>query len=224
MDKSLKFYEQRNEVLFVLFAAEKCIKKPLTRIEIQKIIYLSNSLSPLRDFILDYFDFRVWNNGPYSKDIQRTLNNLVGQRYLNMVEYTIKQKESKYNENSKYIISNIGRDTVNELIGIQIKKEEYEWILSVLRLISHFGIENVVKIVYEEPTFKNLKNSSNGFGAEIPIYNENKNKIVELAQELKNIGEQDFGYSFNKPGDILLAVFDYLFSEIHQICEELYHG
>lgn len=214
MNKDIRFYEQRNEVLFVLNAADVYLKKPLTRIEVQKIIYLSNTLSLLKDFIMDYFDFKVWYNGPYSKDIQRTLNNLVGQRYIKMTYYRVETKGNDKNEKTKYVIEESGKKVVEELLCFDTKKEDYEWIVSIIRLVNHYGIENLVRIVYEEPTFKELKKSNDNFGASLNIYDENRNKLIKVARELQRIGKQDFGYSLDKPGDILLAIFDYLYAEI----------
>lgn len=214
MKDEILFYERRNEVLFILSAAQKHINKPLTKTQIQKIIYLSNSLSLLKDFIIDYFDFKVWHNGPYSKQIQRTLNNLVGQRYINMTEYKIDITDSDQNDKAKYAISNEGENVVLKLLDVNTKKEEYEWIITITRLVSYYGMNNLVDIVYAEPTFKELKGSSNGFGMELQIYDQKKNALMRLAQEFQDIGKRDYGYTFEKPSDVLLALFDYMYSEI----------
>lgn len=214
MHKSDKF-EKRNEILFVLMAAKQIMNVSLTRIEMQKIIYLINILAPLKSLILDYFEFKVWHNGPYSKDIQNTLNNLVALNLVEMPDYKIKNNNNKISEMSKYTISPLGENIVSQLILYDAKQEEYQWILSIVRLVNLYGINNIVEIVYQEPTFKYLKNKNDGFGSTIYINEIDDNKLISLIKEIKKIGEQDFGYRFDKPEDILLAVFDYLYSEIH---------
>lgn len=203
--------ERKNEILFALRAIKKVINRPVTRIEVQKIIYLTNILAPLKDFILDYFEFTVWHNGPYSKEIQNSLNNLVSRRLVKMKQYKIKRSNGRSFETSKYVINIHGERVINKLIKFKQKKEQYAWVYSIVRLINLYGIDNVVKIVYQEPTFKHLK--ENSFGSNIPINDIANNKLLFLAKEIKSIGEEEFGYKFDKPEDILLAIFDYLYSE-----------
>jgi hypothetical protein len=207
-------YKRRNEILFVLYATNKILRKPLSRIEVQKAVYLCNVLSPLKDFILDYFEFRVWNNGPYSSEIQNTLNNLVALRYIKMDNYNIKIVNMKKNESSYYSIIDRGMNVVEKLIDLPDENDQYKWIQSIIKLIGIYGIQNIVKMVYQEPTFKNLKKDIKNRGKAIPIYDDDKNEILELFKFIKEIAEEEFKYLIDTPEKVLLALFDYLYSSI----------
>jgi len=208
-------YKRKNEVLFILYAANKILREPLSRIEVQKSVYLCNVLAPIKELILDFFEFRVWNHGPYSSEIQNTLNNLVALRYIRMNDYNVRTNNNVKYESSYYSILDKGILVVEKLIEYPDEKEQYLWIQSIIKIIGIYGIKNIVKIVYEEPTFRFLKQNENNRGQAIPINNVCQNKIIDLFKMIKDIAVNEFRYMVETPENVLLAVFDFLYSSIY---------
>ena len=160
----LKNYHMANEVLYVLDAVDNCSKEIVSKLALQKLLYLSSSLAPLKDIILSYLRFLYKQRGPYSKDIQNTVDHLVALGLVEVVSFE-KTYEGKY-ALTDYKISEPGKEAVKLLRAYNLEDEKYWWINTVTRLAISYtkaegfeseDLDNIVKLVYQEPSFKKLR-------------------------------------------------------------------
>ena len=101
-------FRRLNEILYVLYSVRKLNLSNISKIGVQKCIYLCEILSPLREIILSFINFIYWHRGPYSKDVQNLLDYLVSIDAVNVVSF------STYGANSyaNYMITEAGCELV----------------------------------------------------------------------------------------------------------------
>jgi uncharacterized protein YwgA len=156
-------YHMANEILYALNEAHSRGEGTLSKLSLQKLLYLSGALAPIKRVVLEYLHFITEKRGPYSKDIQNTVDHLVA---IGLVEITHFDKIRR-GSLANYKISEAGRTVVDLLIQYPREADKSWWISLVTRLIfSYFGgeglkgkdDEKIKSLVYEDPTYKDLKN------------------------------------------------------------------
>ena len=214
-------FKRSNEVLYVFYSADELTLPFLSKIGIQKCIYLSEVLSPLKKIILSFMDFIYLHKGPYSKDIQNILDHLVSMNAIEVDSFSTHKKNLYVN----YKITEIGESLVENLIYDPMEKEKLEWIRIVMRLIDAYkdafdlsqeygGVDKIIDLVYQEPSFYEIK-QRNGKGELIPMGDKN-NLTMELIHFLEKV-EEALPRRFNREKykldweTVLLAFFEYLY-------------
>jgi hypothetical protein len=195
----------------------------LSKIGVQKCLYLSEILSPLKQIVLSFLNFIYHHKGPYSKDIQNTLDNLVALDAIDIISFTTTDGNSYAN----YRITEAGRTLVQNLALYPPEKEKLSWIQTVMKVIDVYkgcyglneqykGVDKIIDLVYQEPTFKEIrlrqaKSEAIPFGA--------RNELtIELINFLKTV-EQELPDTYDKKRfklnleSILLSFFEYLYVE-----------
>lgn len=221
--KDNEYFKRSNEILYLFYSADELKWPFLSKIGVQKCLYLSEILSPLKEIILSFLNFIYLHKGPYSKDIQNILDNLVALNAIEVVSFTT----TNGNSYADYKITEAGKSLVENLVSYPVEKEKLVWIRTVMKIVDAYkgcyglddrykGVDRIIDLVYQEPTFKELrqrqaKRESIPFGAE--------NKLtVELINLLKTI-EQELPEKFDKNKyrlnleTILLSFFEYLYIE-----------
>ncbi len=155
-------YHMANEILYALNEACSKGEGSLSKLSLQKLIYLSGALAPIKRIILEYLHFITEKRGPYSKDIQNTVDHLSA---IGLVEITRFEKV-KGGSLANYRISKAGQAVVDLLIQYPKEADKYWWISLVTKLVfSYFhgeGLkgktdEKIKSLVYQDPTYKELK-------------------------------------------------------------------
>jgi hypothetical protein len=215
-----KDYKRINEILYLFSAANELGWKDISKLGVQKTIYLSEILAPFKNVALSYLNFIYHYKGPYSKDIQNSLDYLVSCGALEISKFVQYRKVSYVN----YRTNKSGQKIVEALLEYPNEREKYEWIRIVLKMIDAykgaFGIgrgyqdvDKIIDLVYEEPSFKLTK--SKGRGEFIKMLSED-NASVKLLEFLKGIEETDLQKILRKkPANdletILLMFFEYIY-------------
>ena len=207
--KNIRDYKKANEVLYVLYSIDSYADKPLSRIGLQKIIYLSVTLSPIKEVILSFLRFQYYYRGPYSSELQNTIDHLVG---VNLVKVDSVKHLSQNRLLVDYSISNSGKSAVERLIKYEKEEETFWWINTVCRIALYYseveydsewnGIDRIVNLVYEDPSFlqaqkKGIKylidlSSDNSFTKELIKFTKkyiNENFIKVTKDNERNIAE-----------------------------------
>ena len=162
-----KAFKKSNEILYVFYSAEGFEVPFLSKLAIQKCIYLCEVLSPLKEIILSFLNFICHFKGPYSKDIQNILDHLVAMNAIEALSFSTYKKSSYVN----YKITKAGKTLVENLIDDYVEKEKLQWIRIVMRLIDAYkdayglseeyqGIDKIIGLVYQEPSFYEIKQRS----------------------------------------------------------------
>jgi len=220
LNASLK---RSNEILYLFSAANSLKWLSISKIGVQKCLYLAEVLSPLRDIVLAFLNFIYLHRGPYSKDIQNVLDYLVSLDAIEVVSFTI----AGSNAYADYSITEAGDSLVRNLAIYPVEREKLGWIHTILKIIDAYkgcsglneqykGVDRIIDLVYQEPTFKEIRQRQAKWEI-IPFGAENK-LTIELINFLKTIEQQlpnkfDRGrYKLNLE-TILLSFFEYLYIE-----------
>lgn len=220
INESLK---RSNEILYLFSAADSLKWPSVSKIGVQKCLYLAEILSPLRDIVLSFLNFIYLHKGPYSKDIQNVLDYLVSLDAIEVASFTT----AGSNAYANYRITEAGESLVRNLVIYPIEREKLEWMHTTLKIIDAYkgcyglneqykGIDKIIDLVYQEPTFKEIRQRQAKWEI-IPFGMENK-LTIELINFLKTI-EQELPDTFDKDRyklsleTILLSFFEYLYVE-----------
>jgi hypothetical protein len=217
-----RYYKKMNEILYVLYAGKELGWKHVSKIGVQKLIYLSEVLAPLKEIILSFLNFIYHRKGPYSSDVQNILDHLVALDAIKVVSFEQYGKSAFVN----YEISETGEYLVKNLIFDNVEKEKFNWIRLALKIVDaykdifeigqHFkNIDKIIDLVYQEPSFKEIQKK--GRGTFIPIGYED-NPAVKLLEFLKTVEKEEIPLLFKRnPQEdletILLMFFEYLYVE-----------
>lgn len=216
-------FKRLNEILYVLYSVRKLDLTNISKIGVQKCIYLCEILAPLRKIILSFLNFIYWHRGPYSKDVQNSLDYLVSIDAVNVESFSTYEANSYAN----YIITEAGCELVEKLTLYPKERDRLEWIEIVMRIIRAYvgstnlgedytGIDKIIDLVYQEPSFKEVRQEKTKHVL-LPV-GERDNLTMELINFLERVEENlpkvlDSGkYKLNLE-TILLSFFEYLYLE-----------
>ncbi|MFW6172236.1 MAG: hypothetical protein ACOC5T_00625 [Elusimicrobiota bacterium] len=215
-------YKRANEILYLFKAASNLGWQDISKIGVQKTIYLSEILAPFKNVVLSFLNFIYHYKGPYSKDIQNSLDYLVSCGALEITKFVQYGKVTYVN----YKISESGKKIVEALLNYNEEREKYDWMIIVLKLIDAYkeafrigkdykDVDKIIDLVYEDPSFKFAKKK--GRGEFVRMDTEN-NATLKFLKFLKEIEERKLPKILKrKPTDdietIMLMFFEYLYLE-----------
>ncbi len=215
-----KNYKRLSEILYVFYSGKELGWPYISKIGVQKSIYLSEVLAPLKKVILSFLNFIYHKRGPYSADIQNSLDYLVSLGAIEVVKFKKRGKSAFVD----YRISESGESVVHSLLIEPEEKEKCNWVKLVLRVIDAykdaFGIgkkfedmDKIVDLVYEEPSFKEVQKKGRGKFIQMTLKD---NLTMELTDFLKNIEETELSKFLKKEPKrdfetILLMFFEHLY-------------
>lgn len=218
-----KTFKRANEILYLFYSGDKFNWPSISKIGVQKCLYLSEVLSPLREIILSYLNFIYLHRGPYSKDVQNTLDYLVSLNAIEVISFTT-SGESSY---ADYRITEAGKSIVQDLVLYPPEYEKQEWIQIVTKVVDAYkggynlseqykGVDKIIDIVYQEPSFKEVK--QRGGKREFIRMADKNNLTMQLIDFLQSI-EKSLPPSFDRDKykldleTVLLSFFEYLYVE-----------
>lgn len=221
--KDNEYFKRSNEILYLFYSADELKWPFLSKIGVQKCLYLSEILSPLKEILLSFLNFIYLHKGPYSKDIQNILDNLVSLNAIEVVSFTT----TNGNSYADYKITEAGKSLVENLVSYPVEKEKLAWIRTVMKIVDAYkdsyglsvqyeGVDKIIDLVYQEPSFKDLEQRE-AKRERIPIGQRN-NLTMNLIDFLKKV-EQHLPPGFERDRykldleTILLSFFEYLYVE-----------
>ena len=74
---NIESYKKANEILYALEAIKVYGDGIVSKVALQKIIYLSTVLAPIKEIVLSFLRFQYNYRGPWNVDIQNTVDHLV---------------------------------------------------------------------------------------------------------------------------------------------------
>lgn len=212
-----------NEVLYALNAVNETIVRHLSKLTLQKVLYLSGAFAPLKDVLLEYLKFNAEKLGPYERTIQNTIDHLVG---IGLVDVTYFEETNKGGALTHYVITDTGKETVRCLVLYPHEEEKAWWISLVTRLSYSYLVadglngtvdEKIRNIVYQDPTYEPYK-KKNLFRRLIDLSDKN-GLTYQFSEFLKtystgnNILSADL--SERKKAEIMLVTFmEYLYTGV----------
>ena len=121
-------------------------------------------MSPIKEIILSFLNFIYLHKGPYSKDVQNILDNLVALSAIEVISFTTNNSNAYAN----YKITESGRTLVENLILYPSEEDRLSWIKVVMKVVDTYksayglseqyqGVDKIIDLVYQEPTFKEIR-------------------------------------------------------------------
>jgi uncharacterized protein YwgA len=216
-------YHMANEILYALSASKKTSVGHLSRLTLQKVLYLAGALSPLKDVLLEYLKFNAEKLGPYERNIQNTVDHLVG---LGLVDVAYFEETTKGGALTNYIITDTGQEVVDRLIQYSNEEEKAWWISLVTSMIYSYLVANglngtvdekVRTIVYQDPTYEPYR-KKNLFRRLIDL-SDKKGLTYQLVEFLKEYAKQTDMLSSEldekkKVSIVLVAFMEYLYTGV----------
>ena len=84
-----KNYRNANEVLYALYAADRIANEAVSKLGLQKLLYLAASFAPIKNIVLSVVRFSRLGRGPYSKHIQNAIDQLVAYDLADISDFKI---------------------------------------------------------------------------------------------------------------------------------------
>ena len=123
-------YKKANEILYALEAIKVYGDGIVSKVALQKIIYLSTVLAPIKEIVLSFLRFQYNYRGPWNVDIQNTVDHLVAIGAVDVVSFkAISSRKALAN----YSISTEGSEIVKSLIINSSEEGKFWWITTVSR-------------------------------------------------------------------------------------------
>jgi len=160
----LRNYHMANEILYVLDAAKQHGSSIVSKLSLQKMLFLSGALSPIKEVILTFMQYITYFRGPYSKDIQNTIDHLVATGLVDLADNDHSPNGKELYAN--YKITTGGLEAVALLSRYPHEEEKCWWISVIFKLtqiyiqspnLSGSEDERIMKLVYQEPSYKILR-------------------------------------------------------------------
>lgn len=219
-----KDYRNANEVLYVLYAADRVTGQSVSKLALQKLLYLAASFAPIKDIVLSMIRFNRLVRGPYSMHIQNTVDHLVAYGLVDITYFQVTRAE---NSLAFYRINEGGISAMEFLRQYSIEDEKAWWIACIVRLSYIYsqedylkndeqfkGLDRIVRLVYQDKTFKDIDETV-GYRGSIDFEMDEgvTQKLVEFTKSY--IKETDKFHDLSEKVTaelILLAFFEQLFA------------
>lgn len=220
-----KNFRTTNEVLYALSAVDRYASTPVSKIGLQKILYLATSFAPIKDIILSVLRYTRWKKGPYSYMVQNTVDQLVAYGLANVSDFQMLNQRSAL---ASYRITQGGQFAVKRLRTYAQEDEKAWWIDCVTKLVviyskedllsgddTYDGIDKIVRLVYMDKSFRKVNEY---YGASIDLQNEggDTHQLISFVKEFLSSDEK-FKHIEEKvlAELILLAFFEQLYVQYY---------
>jgi hypothetical protein len=134
----------------------------LSRIQLQKFIYLIDVVSPLFYILPPQLAHQTYKHGPYDVSIQNAVDVLA---FRGLVKINGVQKHTNGTISAEYTLNSFGQSWVDRLVSEQIFVPKWEAAQAVGLKINKLGWYRLVDLVYAEPTF--IATRPKGYGQEL---------------------------------------------------------
>jgi hypothetical protein len=219
----IRNYHMANEILYALSASRETTVGYLSRLTLQKVLYLSGALSPLKDVLLEYLKFNAEKLGPYGRNIQNTVDHLVG---IGLVDVAYFEETKKGGALTNYIITDTGQIVVDRLIQYSNEEEKAWWISLVTGMTYSYLAANdlngtvdekVRTIIYQDPTYEPYR-KKNHFRRLIDL-SDKKGLTYQFAEFIKEYARHSGMLSSDlderkKVAIMLVAFMEYLYTGV----------
>lgn len=154
------------------------------RLEIQKVIYLVDSISAYLFVLSGTKGHQTYFYGPYDKNIQNALDALVIRDLAEMCDIKVINNTVSCN----YLITDNGMRWTNNLINgsasIQYRVQIVDGV--IYSLVERNRIHKVKDLVYAEPVYATTKNCGHHYDLDIGHENSGHNYLAIIEHYLKN--------------------------------------
>lgn len=171
-----------SDVLISLYFANKHQQNKIGRIQLQKLIYLADTISVIWEVLAPKYGHETYKYGPYDKNIQNAVDAMVFRGFIDVVSFDI---ISEKNVDVKYRISEIGiklYERISRENIISRKIDFYEHISFEVNKRNWFDLKSMV---YSEPSY--LANKIDGYGYGFDYISILKNESLRILYDFEKM-------------------------------------
>ncbi|NOT05201.1 MAG: hypothetical protein HOP27_11440 [Anaerolineales bacterium] len=195
------------DVLFALSAA-KSHQQLLGRLQLQKYIYLADTLSLLWE-VMNINGYETYKRGPYDPNIQNAVDVLAFRGFVLI-------KDSKYSSDGNvavnYEISILGEEIVSKLILEEIFLRKYQLFYLLSEYIEERGWGKLLDLVYSEATY--LTGRVAGYGHALKLNSLLSNETIQILFGFNTL-TRDRNVKFSREN--LLSIFFQILDNYHAL-------
>lgn len=169
------------DVLISLYAA-KSQKPRIGRLQLQKYIYLCDTISILWDQTALGSGYKTYKRGPYDPKIQNAVDALA---FRGLVDIYTLDTSNKNEVSAFYGITKAGIKFIQQIINIPPYKKRYSLSKEVSNEITERGWGNILSLVYAEPYY--VQEGSIGWGRTLSMNTLLKNVSIRALAFLSDL-------------------------------------
>ena len=163
--------------------------KWLTRIQLQKFVYLMDVINLLYDLLPPSEAHLTYKYGPYDAAIQNAVDSLAFRGFAAVRDV---QRSSEGDVSARYQLTPEGNSWIEEISETMVFVSRWEAASAVGRQIDDLGWGRLINLVYAEPTFVSRRHR--GYGQTLPMNNGVDNSAAFFMASIKRV----LGHGFEK--------------------------
>lgn len=159
-----RLFVRMRDVQLSLFGAAR-YNQTLGRIQLQKLVYLTDSISTLYDLLPPQVAHETYFHGPWDNAVQNAVDCLVF-RGLAIAEPARHSADGK--KICRYLISESGQHWAQKLIESSFCQQRWSATSAVCEQVNKLGWRRLRSLAYAEPTYASVQHY--GYGQELRPY------------------------------------------------------
>lgn len=181
----------------------------LTKIQLQKFIYLADALSAVWNFIKQFKGHETYKHGPYDPNIQNAVDTLAFRGFIKIEDF---EYQDNGNVSCRYGLTDIGKELIEQLTEQSYFQERFEMFQIIGEEIDFKGWVNLVDLVYAEPTY--LAERQSGWGRPLVLDSMLTNQSLQMISMIENVAS---AFENQLPPKTLVSLyFDMLASAVER--------
>lgn len=154
----------------------------LTKIHLQKFIYLVDALSVVWKFIKQFKGHETYKHGPYDQNIQNAVDTLAFRGFIKIDDF---EYQDNGNVSCRYGLTKVGKDLIDQLVKQSYFEDRFEMFQIIGEEVNSKGWRNLVDLVYAEPTY--LAERQSGWGRPIILDSMLTNQSLQMISMIENV-------------------------------------
>jgi len=204
MESQVRVLIRMRDVGFALRSAAE-FKQLLSRIRLQKFVYLLDVLVYLVELLPSFEGHRTYKHGPFDAAIQNAVDCLAFRGFVRVSDV---QQETDGQIHSRYGLTREGVNWVEKLTSDNQFRIRANVANSIAKQINGVGWDRLVSLVYAEPTFVTAR--AFGYGTKLDTNNPLNNSAALVLHTMKHGLHAGFEETTSTPDLMLELFFRYL--------------
>jgi len=168
------------DVLFALNVAKR-YEEVLGRIQLQKYIYLADTISLIWQVLAPKHGHETYKHGPFDEAINNAVDALAFRGFVDIV--AIKMEEKRVD--AQYVLNKNGSKLFEELHSNDLFRNKIELYSQIGLHVNRLGWRRLRELVYAEPTY--LQSRATGYGYKFDYLSLFANDSLRILYQFENM-------------------------------------
>lgn len=195
-----------SDVIMAVAIAKDDYNCNLTRIQLQKYIYLVDTLSAIWNLVKSVKGHETYRHGPYDQYIQNAVDTLAFRGFIEINNFEILDNGKVF---CRYGITNVGKGLLVRLSDQPYFQDRFEMYKIIAKEIDNRGWSNLVALVYAEPTY--LSERQKGWGRPLMLDSMLTNQSLQMITMIENVAS---AFNNELPQKTLVSLYFDMLSSI----------